>query len=435
MFLKKKMAGWICLSYLVMHGCMGNMTAAPELGAVAEAKDIVSGEQVMPTYWLDRFRSAEQVLLTPQQVQQVNMGIMHAENSGLILLAGYPETIQANDIRNKMRTAMKDYSGWELPRLFKDGAQLSWQDWKAVKDNCGFDVPMGELPVTYGVTTRRTNVRLLPVTEKWYAEPKGTSVDRMHGAVLDPAEAVAVLATSMDRRFLFVQSRNSMGWVDAECIGMTSRETWMNYAAPSQYLVVIANQRTVMVDGLPITFQMGAHIPVNGYYGNYALTRMPSIENGELVERELRINLDPTVNFGPIPYSRENLVRQAFRCLNTPYDWNGTVDGVTDFALIANIYRSLGIDLPMGVAEQEQAMLTKIDLAGKTESERYAMFFDVQPGTLLFQKGHVMMYLGRDGMGEPNVIHAHSSGVTVSDLYGDDGKSGIALLSSIGSVR
>jgi len=75
-------------------------------------------------------------------------------------------------------------------------------------------------------------------------------------------------------------------------------------------------------------------------------------------------------------------------------------------------------------------------MLGKSEGERYALFFDAQAGTLLFQPGHVMLYLGRDGEGEPMVIHAHETGVTVSDLYDETEEANrIDLLTGMGIVR
>ena len=81
-------------------------------------------------------------------------------------------------------------------------------------------------------------------------------------------------------------------------------------------------------------------------------------------------------------------------------------------------------------------MLTTTSMKGRAGNERYAMFFDVQPGTLLFQPDHVMLYLGRDGEGEPTVIYAGDEGVTVSDLYDEEKKTNrMDLLTSIGSIR
>lgn len=435
MFSKRKMVICLCLSYLLANGWNWHGALEMGVGTVAEAQDSSSGERVMPAYWINRSRDTDRVLLDPQQVWHVNQEILH-QSASLTFLAEYPEKIHADAIRNNMRMAMKAYSGWELPRLFKEGRQLTWGEWKDVKDNCGFDIPMGEQAVLYGVTTRRTNIRLLPTAEHWYAEDKGPSPDRMQGAVLDPAEAVAVLAKSVDGKFFFVQGRNAMGWADAGSIGLTSRTAWMDYVVPREYLVVTANQRSMVLDSTPLLFQMGARIPVVARESNFVTVLLPTLERSALVSRRIRIALDDTLHLGPLPYNRANIIRQAFRCLGEPYDWDGTMNTVTDTSFVVSVYRSVGIELPGDIAEQERVMLTTTSMKGMAGNERYAMFFDVQPGTLLFQPDHVMLYLGRDGEGEPTVIHAGDEGVTVSDLYDEEEKTNrMDLLTSIGSIR
>ena len=435
MFFDKKLFGWVCVSWLLFNGGPGYPAEVPELGHAAEARDVVGGEGVMPTYWMNRSRRMDQVLLTSQQVRQVNQEILRKGNA-MAFLAGYPEIVPAEDIRSKMLAAMKAYSGWELPRLFKNGKQLSWEDWQAVKKNCGFEIPKKEQTVRYGVTVKRTNIRLLPVVEGWYDSPRVSGIDKMQGGVLDPAEPVAVLDTSVDGKFFFVQSRNCTGWVDAAGIGTASREMWMNYVAPADYLVVTAIHRNVTLNNVLMDFQMGAHIPVTARGDGFVMVRLPLAENGALSEQEMRMSLDSTVNLGPLPYSRTNIIRQAFRYLGEPYARDGSAEGVTSASFVANVYRTVGIELPQGAAEQEVSMPETVSMLGKSEGERYALFFDAQAGTLLFQPGHVMLYLGRDGEGEPMVIHAHETGVTVSDLYDETEEANrIDLLTGMGIVR
>lgn len=44
-----------------------------------------------------------------------------------------------------------------------------------------------------------------------------------------------------------------------------------------------------------------------------------------------------------------------------------------------------------------------------TREQRLEILKKSKPGSLLFTKGHVMMYLGTDDNGEPLIIHAASS--------------------------
>ena len=436
MFGDKCVSGLACVLSLMVCGATTGIEAGPTVFSVAEAQDFVSGECVMPSYWISRSRNADTAMFEPQQISKVNQDVMH--RSGVMTpLELFPETVSGDDIHRKMLLAMREYSGWEVPALFKNGQPLSWNDWKAMKDNCGYETPIEEQTVLYGVSIRRTNIHPLPTNDHMFATPQFPSRDCMYGGVLNPAEAMVVLAVSKDRRFYFVQTRGSMGWVDGGSVALTSREIWMNYAAPWEYLVVTADHKNITIDGIAMDFQMGARIPIALNAGITVQIMLPSVENGSMVNRNMKLAIDDTVHVGPLPYNRSNLIRQAFRFLGRPYNWDGTSSiSVTDAYLMTGIYRAFGIELPQTLAEQERAMPILTPVWNKDEAGRYAALFDVQPGSLLFQQGHVMFYLGRDGNGVPMVIHAHESGVTVSNLYDEKSNvNGINLLTNIGIVR
>ena len=436
MFGNKCVSGLACILCFMACGTISGHFTGNVAFSVAEAQDFVSGEHVMPTYWIARNRNSDSIMVEPQRIVKVNQAIMH-KNSIMTSLEFFPETVSGDDIHRKMLLAMKEYSGWEVPKLFKNGQLLSWNEWKAIRDNCGYETPISEQTVLYGVSIRRTSIRLLPTNEHLLAAPQSPGRDCMYGGVLNPAEAVAVLAVSKDRRFYFVQSRSSMGWVDGGSVALTSREIWTNYAAPMNYLVVTADHKNITIDGIAMDFQMGARIPITLNEGGTVQIMLPSVENGSMVNRFMKLPNDDTVHVGPLPFSRANLIRQAFRFLGRPYNWDGTSSiSVTDAYMVTGIYRTVGIELPQTLAEQESVMPILTSLGNMDEAGRYAALFDIQPGALLFQKGHVMFYLGRDGDGDPTVIHAHESGVTVSDLYDEESDAnGINMLTNIGIIR
>lgn len=436
MFWNRCLSGLACMLSLMACGTVTGYDAGNMVFSVAEAQDFISGERVMPGYWIARSRNPDTVLFEPQQLYKVNQEIMR-KGGALTELEMFPEKVSGEDIHRKMLLAMKEYSGWEAPKLFKNGQLLSWDDWKALRDNCGYETPIDEQEVLYGVSIMRTNIHPLPTNDHLFATPQFPSRDCMYGGVLNPAEAVAVLAVSKDRRFYFVQTKSSMGWVDGGSVALTSREIWTDYAAPWSYLVVTSDHKNITIDGIAKDFQMGARIPVVVDEGIMVQIMLPSVENGIMVNRNMKVAIDDTVHMGPLPYSRANLIRQAFRFLGKPYNWDGTSSiSVTDAYLVTAIYRSFGIELPQTLNEQERAMSILSPVWGMDEAGRYAALLGVQPGALLFQQGHVMFYLGRDGNGDPTVIHAHDSGVTVSNLYNEKtNTNGINLLTTVGVVR
>ncbi len=430
------------IAALLLTGIMAIVSGEMEGGSVfpqAEASAALRDERTLPGYWIDRSRNMERILLSPEQVEQMNFMIRRRVPNFMADLSKYPETMQADEMRKKMLDAMQAYSGWDVPLLYKEGRRLSWQEWKPVKDNCGFEVPRSEITVRYAVTVERTDVRLLPVTEAWYGS-LWDNQDRMQGTVLDPAEAVAVLADSLDKKYFFIQARNYIGWVEASKLAFTDREHWMRYVAPQRYFTVIADQRMWIVEGRQQQYRMGARIPAAETVGEVRHVLLPSSREGQLEDQEVVLTADRALCRGQLPYTQTHLVRQAFRLLGKPYRWGCREGGWDAPGFLAAVYRTVGLELPLRIGDQERVLLHEVDLKGLDRNQRYSAFFQTDPGTLLFLPGHVMMYLGRDEAGEPAVIHAmsdESPQVMVSrlDFTDEYGQTALSRLTVMGSIR
>jgi len=123
--------------------------------------------------------------------------------------------------------------------------------------------------------------------------------------------------------------------------------------------------------------------------------------------------------------------------LGDEYGWGGMDDSVDCSSYTADIYRSMGIELPRDADQQEIAMPKSLKFEGLDTAQRFAKVKEAPVGALLFKPGHVMMYLGQDAKGNPLVIHSASSYFTfnkgekqkhyirkilVSDLHYQNGK-------------
>ncbi|WP_185753719.1 NlpC/P60 family protein [Selenomonas sp. AB3002] len=119
---------------------------------------------------------------------------------------------------------------------------------------------------------------------------------------------------------------------------------------------------------------------------------------------------DETVHKGYLPFSENNLIRQAFRFYMDLYGWGGLEGGVDCSLLTADVYRSLGLDIPGDANRQRDFVPAKVSFAeGMSRKERLQALGQLRPGDMLFSPGHAMMYLGTDDRGEPYIIQAGSS--------------------------
>ena len=364
-------------------------------------------------YWVGKNKSGEAVFVATADLDMLNLQIRQKSLNTIVNLAEYPEKVYTQWMTNKISATMKlgKFDKPELPKLFKGGSPLTDFSYTQAQKNCGLEALPAVCVVRYALTTDRTNLRLLPEANGWFTSETDTHYDQLQGTVLDPSEPVAVLIDSQDKEFVFVESRAYAGWVKSSELAFTDKATWLKYVAPQNYLTVIASRKTIPQG--QAFYQMGGKVLLRAAEvqkdGSWAINAPSADANGILIEQGLNIPNDNGVVKGALACSENNLIRQAFRFLGEGYGWGGLEKNVDCSAFVQDVYRSVGIELPRDADKQEKAMARSISMKDMTRDQRLEILKKTKPGSLLFTKGHVMMYLGTDDNDEPIIIHAVSS--------------------------
>ena len=394
---------WILLGVIFML-----LTMSVEAAGIA-----IQDNRATADYWTGKNKSGEAVFVATADLDMLNLQIRQKSSNTIIDLAKYPEKVYVQWMTNKITSTMKigKFDAAETPKLFKGGTALTEFSYTQAKKNCGLEVLPAVCVVRYALTVDRTNLRLLPEDNGWFTGETDTHYDQLQGTALDPNEPVVVLIDSQDKEFVFVESRTYAGWVKPSALAFTDRATWLKYAEPQSYLTVIASRKTIPQG--KAFYQMGGRVllraPELQKDGSWAINIPVADVNGILIEQGLNIPNDKFVVKGTLACSENNLIRQAFRFLGEDYGWGGIGNNVDCSAFVQDVYRSVGIELPRDADKQEKAMARSISLKNMTREQRLDILKKSKPGSLLFTKGHVMMYLGTDDNGEPLIIHALSS--------------------------
>ena len=383
------------------------------ISQTAQAALAISDNRATADYWVGRNKAGESVFIATGDLDRLNLQIAQRSGNTIIDLKTYPEKVYTQWMTNKI-TATMTLGGFqkpELPALFKNGTALTEFSYTQAKKNCGLENLPPVCVVRYALTVDRTDLRLLPESAGWFESKDDTHYDQLQATVIDPCEPVIVLIDSQDKEFVFVESRTYAGWVKPSALAFTDRATWLKYAAPQNYLTVIASRKTIPHG--KAFFQMGGRVlmraPDLQKDGTWAIY-MPTVDaNGTIVEQGLNVANDNGVVKGALACSENNLIRQAFRFLGEGYGWGGLEKNVDCSSFTQDVYRSVGIELPRDSSKQEKAMTRSISLRSMNRAQRLDILKKSKPGSLIFVPGHVMIYLGTDDNGEPLVIHALSS--------------------------
>jgi len=396
-------------------------------GVVAPPRDAHGAERLRPAdaayeaeHWIARWPGAERVAMEATAVAAQNDRLLDNDPS-VSRLAALPEVTTTAAIRARVLALSTPPTAL---RYGEDGRLLGQADrqrWSDALDLEALDAAGGERALGWALVTRRAALRTFPTHERVFSAPGETDLDRFQESAFFPGTPVAVLHASADGHWRFVVGATYAAWIEDDALAHTDRATALGFASRASRVVLepVARLATTpdapAVSGLPL--DMGVALPerrdaspatvVNGQgaLGAHVVELPTRGADGALALTPVLLPRGEASHDGPLPASRANVLRQAFRFLGERYGW-GHANGARDCSgFVSEIYRSVGLVLPRNTGDQARSpALVRQSLAGLDRAARRAAVATLAPGDLLYLPGHVVMVVGHDEHG-PWVIH------------------------------
>ncbi len=344
------------------------------------------------TFWQKKDADNTKVVLSREQIYQLNKSIIF-KTPTVVDLSTYP-SVQTTAKVKSMLLANKNLLD---DQLYINGHLLSENYKKIITSELNISALLPSIPVQYGVTILRSNLRAMPTNSGWFESSVDKHFDQLQLTAVDPSEPVVILHKSKNGNFYFVQMRNYAGWLPVWQVAKTSKDVWLKFVKPNQFLVVTADKFILKANGKNIVYQMGAKIPVVKSYTDKFDVLVPELaKDGSLEQTISTLLKSSNYNLGFLPYTKNNILQQAFKFLNAPYDWGGwSKNSVDCSSFIANVYRTVGVELPRDADIQEKTAGKNFVLTNLDTASRQTMFSALRPGDVLFMPGHTMLYLGK----------------------------------------
>ena len=393
---------FLLLLGLCLGSCLGDVS-----GVAAMRLPYVTADMEQAQYWVNRLEQPDQLILDRQAIDAFNAETRRHLPDKEFDLREYPETLTKGEVIRSIRE-------YEVPQnsRYVNGVLLGADYFQRLERQLNLAALTEAVPVRYAITCVRSSIRSFSTADFVASSPGDGEFDLFQETALDPAEPVAILHQSADARWYFVQAYNYRGWVAAEQVALAaSRQEWLSFLPSRDFLVVTGSR----LDVAGRHFAMGAKLVLVDATGDAAIQKaMPPAAGytvkipgrgpqGELLALRATVTGQADVSRGPLPYTRANILRQAFKMLAEPYGWGGLF-GVRDCsALTLDVYRSFGLLLPRNADEQEQAAGGEYRLNGS--GRRIDLMRQLQPGATLHMPGHVMLFLGSVN-GRYYAIHA-----------------------------
>ena len=297
-----------------------------------------------------------------------------------------------------------DVNGKRIPKSFSSSSVKPIVSWEQVPDR---------LSPRWGAATRATSVRALPTNVKMLEEVGDIEFDQLQFTLIKLWTPVAILHTSSDGRWYYVQAPYVRGWVKSRDIAVFQNRAALQKPVKSDSFLDVTG------DNVPVCYNpscssefqrpsMGTLLPLVQKEETYYVVAMPLRgSDGNAVIKNYYVSRQSDVHEGFPEYTQRNIIRQAFKLLGARYGWGGMYNGRDCSGFTHDVFLSMGVDLPRD-SDQQAIVGTQLGYYEPYEAadQKFAALEAATPAiALLKMPMHMMLYLGEVD-GRHFVIHS-----------------------------
>lgn len=376
-------------------------------GFAADLLPHVDGAMLRPGFWAERVADPDAIMMDREAIDRLSARVY---KDGHRIHPWYEhDRVPGKRVRGYLEAQLEDLRHWY--KYDRDNNRVRDPEFSdLMQEKLGLDGIAGTVEVRYGLTVRKTPVRVMPTDMLLQRKPNEPDFDILQSAVLEAGQPVAGYHRSRDGKWEYVQTAVCRGWVERARVGWTRDKGEIEaHLTRAPFLVVTGKEVEVFSDRRMEkkcgTMAMGARIPlVRRESGRFAVGVAERGAEGNLESGIAYLRMDAEVSEGYLDLTARNLADQAFKLLEEPYGWGGTDNQWDCSRFIMNVFATFGLDLPRTSFLQVRAF-------GGREFSRSPGArggeLDSLPalGALLEFPGHIGLYLGKAN-GRHYVIHS-----------------------------
>ncbi|MBU3092072.1 SH3 domain-containing protein [Clostridium sp. CF011] len=372
-------------------------------------------------YWT-KLSGMNKDIMNVQEIEAYNKSSLTTVGS-IVDLENYEESFSMQELINKINTIS---SMPKSERFHEDGKLVVQEYYNKLIKNCNIEKLMDLLDIKYAITIRKTVMRTFPTYDKIFKTGDNYEFDRFQETAVYPVEPIVILLSSVDKKWYFAQMYNYLAWIPEKDVAISSKEEIFDYLKTENFLVttgkrVFTNYNPLNEQLSEVKFDMGIKIPLadikeiegdiygQNSAGNYVV-KLPTRDNKGNVEfKKALIAKNEDISLGYLPYTRKNIIVNAFKFLGERYGWGGMFNSRDCASFIMDVYRTMGIKLPRNSEDQGKLAVGNFYEMPEnmTMGDREKLLNKLKPGTPVFMNGHTMIYIGKE-KGQYYAIHNFS---------------------------
>ncbi|WP_367701795.1 SH3 domain-containing C40 family peptidase [Helicobacter pylori] len=256
------------------------------------------------------------------------------------------------------------------------------------------------------VVVRDSDVRAVPTNKPYYLSPKGYPFDRYQNSLIFQGTPVLITHFNTDKTYAHIQSSFVYGWIKASDLAyMRDKDIELltkikNYVMPikdkiplyTDYGDFYTDARVGELFALIPQSQKTSQNPPKKELKAYGFLRdakgYAALQSVILEEKDFFVF--------PKAFNSENMAYFIDTMLGQKYGWGGLLGNRDCSAFTRDSFANFGILLPRNSYAQSRYANNYVDLSSMKakEKEDYIIKNATPFGTLIYLKGHIMLYLG-----------------------------------------
>lgn len=256
------------------------------------------------------------------------------------------------------------------------------------------------------VVVRDSDVRAVPTDKPYYLSQKGYPFDRYQNSLIFQGTPVLITHFNLDKTYAHIQSSFVYGWIKVSDLAyMRDKDIELltklkNYVMPirdkiplyTDYGDFYTNARVGELFALIPQSQNASQKPQKKELKAYGFLRdakgYAALQNVILDEKDFFVF--------PKAFTSENMAYFIDTMLGQKYGWGGLLGNRDCSAFTRDSFANFGILLPRNSYAQSRYANNYVDLSSMKakEKEDYILKNATPFGTLIYLKGHIMLYLG-----------------------------------------
>lgn len=330
-----------------------------------------------------------------------NDNFMNQEEESKIFLEKYFYAWSLNEVNYNKIEAMWGL-GYKFRDIYLENHKPASNNWFKIQENNANFEEYNTL-AKKAITLKNTNVRVLPSNSFMFKEPtlqgEGFPFDYNQNSLIKINTPIIVSHLSKDKAWAYIQTHSFGGWVSIQDIAFVD-DQFIKEFKTNNYFVAVKEKFPLYDNYFREYIKISTIFPKK--QNKYIIAKKDENQNALISYIEIK---STEVEKFPIKYNTENRIKIAKELLHEPYGWGGFLNNRDCSSFTKDFFAPFGKFLKRNSKGQtSDGKYLEVSNYSNENKKLFIMKHGVPFSTLVYLKGHIMLYVGiKDN--EPLMMH------------------------------